>query len=327
MDSMCQLRSGLPTNQRGSAITIGTFDGVHLGHLAVLEELHRQAENQGLCSVLVTFFPHPLRIVQPEFAPPILTTADEKKDLLAETELSYAVFLPFTSRLARYSPDRFVKEILVEQLDMRHLVIGYDHGFGRGRSGGVDTLRRVGSNLGFQVHVVPAVMLDGNPVSSTRIRRTLLAGDVVGAAEALGRPYSIQGAIVKGEGRGRDLGFPTANVQVTDPDKLFPKPGVYAVRAAFRNPRFLEHRLGVLHLGPRPTFQGSPPSIELHLFEFEGDLYGEPVQVEFCARLRDIRPFSSAEQLIHAIKSDCDEARRCFANNATACKFPDVDLD
>lgn len=296
---------GLPPNHRGTVVTVGTFDGVHRGHWEVLEAVREEAGRVDMPAVLVTFHPHPLQIVRPDDAPRLLTTPLEKKEILAESALDYAVFLPFNHVLKGYPPERFVREILIDRLRMRHLVIGYDHGFGRGRSGDVEMLQEIGERLGFGVHVVGALSANGNPISSTKIRSALADGDVERAAGMLGRPYSLRGPVTRGDGRGHELGFPTANIQVGDPHKLLPREGVYAVCASLRNGALQ----GVLHLGPRPTFQGSPPSVELHLFDFDGDLYGEAVRVDFCARLRDIHHFASQEGLIAAIRDDCDRAR------------------
>ena len=309
------LPPGLPDGHPGTVITVGTFDGVHRGHWEVLEALRGHADRAGLPAVLVTFHPHPLRVVRPDDAPPLLTTPLEKKEILAESGLDYAVFVPFTHVLKSYPPERFVEEILIARLHMRELVIGYDHGFGRGRSGDVDTLREIGARLGFDVHVVQALTADGEAVSSSRIRAALQEGRVVDAARALGRPYSIRGPVVHGDGRGRELGFPTANIRVLGADKLLPREGVYAVTATLRGS---SHR-GVLHLGPRPTFRGSPPAVELHLFDFDRDLYGEEVRVDFCAWLRPIHPFATVDALIEAIREDCDEAVRLFEDGGTAC--------
>lgn len=299
---------GISERHPGTVVTVGTFDGVHRGHWEVLEALREYAGKEGLPAVLVTFHPHPLRVVRPDDAPLLLTTPLEKKEILAESALDYAVFLPFNHVLRGYSPERFVREILIDRLRMKHLVIGYDHGFGRGRSGDVETLREIGSRLGFGVHVVEALRNNGDAVSSSKIRHALSLGDVERAARGLGRPYSLRGPIVRGDGRGKALGFPTANIQVMDPDKLLPKEGVYAVCSALRRGTFP----GVLHLGPRPTFQGSPPSVELHLFDFDDDLYGETVRVDFRARIRDIHRFSSSDELVHAIREDCAAARRAL---------------
>jgi riboflavin kinase/FMN adenylyltransferase len=304
-----RLPGGLPVDGRGAVVTVGTFDGVHRGHWAVLQEICRRAASTGRRSVLVTFHPHPLRIVRPAQAPALLTTPVEKKEILAESGLDWAVFLSFTPVLARYEPERFVREILVERIGVEELVIGYDHGFGRGRSGDVDTLRSLGRELGFVVDVVPPMETDEGPISSTKIRRALAAGEVAQARDGLGRPYSLRGLVVRGDGRGRTLGFPTANLAVPTGDKLIPLEGVYAVRAVLRSGVFQ----GALHLGPRPTFRGSPPTVELHLLDFDGDLYGEHVRVDFIRYLRDVRPFSTVAALVDQMKEDVELARDVLA--------------
>ena len=312
----------LPRDGRPTVVTVGTFDGVHRGHWQVLRQLCARAAELGGRSVLVTFDPHPLRIVRPAAAPPLLTTPIEKTEILAESGVNYAVFLRFTPELAQYPPERFVDEVLVGRLGMTHLVIGYDHGFGKGRSGDPERLREIGAERGFDVQVVPAVELGTEPISSSRVRRAVEAGDMAAAARALGRAYAVRGVVVRGDGRGRQLGFPTANIQVPTPDKLLPREGIYAVRAWLRarGGRSGSVLDGVLHLGPRPTFQGAPPTVELHLFDFEGDLYGEPVRVDFCARLRDIHKYTTVRELIEAISGDAAAARALLSRPATACQ-------
>jgi riboflavin kinase/FMN adenylyltransferase len=295
---------GIPRD-RGTVATVGTFDGVHRGHWTVLREIRQRADATGRRSVLVTFDPHPLRIVRPEHAPLMLTTPLEKKEILAEAGLDYAVFLSFTEALSRYEPRRFVEEILVERLRVEELVIGYDHGFGRDREGDPTTLRDIGDELGFTVDVVPPVAVGAEAVSSSRIRRMLLEGRVSEVIEPLGRPYSIRGIVVRGEGRGKGLGFPTANLAVGERDKLIPPEGIYAVRAVLRRGTFM----GALHMGPRPTFKGSPPSVELHLLDFDRDIYGEDVRVDFIERLRGIEPFTGVDALVDQIRKDVDRAR------------------
>ena len=290
---------------RGTVATVGTFDGVHLGHWSVLEEINRRAAATGRRSVLVTFDPHPLRIVRPEHAPPLLTTPIEKKEILAESGLDYAVFLSFTAALSRYEPRRFVEEILIARLGVEELVIGYDHGFGRDRSGDPDTLRAIGAELGFAVDVVAPVQAGENAVSSSRIRKAVGAGDMAEAHACLGRHYSVRGVVVRGDGRGKGLGFPTANLRVAERDKLIPPQGIYAVRAVLRSGMCR----GALHLGPRPTFKGSPPTIELHLLDFDRDIYGEEVRVDFVEYLREIRPFASVEALVEQLREDVQAAR------------------
>jgi riboflavin kinase / FMN adenylyltransferase len=293
--------------QAGAVITVGTFDGVHRGHWEVLRALSAAAAQRAARSVLVTFDPHPLRIVRPDAAPLLLTTPTEKIEILAQSDVERVAVLRFTPALAALPPGEFVERVLIGRLGMRHLVIGYDHGFGRGRSGDVQTLREIGESLGFDVDVVEPVLTDGGAaISSSRIRTALGAGDVAAAARGLGRPYSLTGTVVRGQGQGRRLGFPTANLDIAHPEKLIPHEGIYAVRAALRD-RFAD---GVLHLGPRPTFAGLSPSIELHLFDFDADLYGHRVRVDFVERVRDIARFESVDALVHAMEADCAEARR-----------------
>ncbi len=306
------LPAGLPRDGRKTVVTIGTFDGVHRGHWEVLSEIRRRAEAVDGRSVLVTFHPHPLRIVRPELAPPMLTTPIEKKEILAESGLDYAVFLTFTPLLAAYTARRFVEEILVERVNVGELVVGYDHHFGRGREGNVEVLKELGEELGFEVDVVGPVGSQGEAISSTKIREALLVGDVETAREGLGRPYSIRGLVVRGEQRGRTLGFPTANLEVRgsgEGGKLIPAPGIYAARGTVRSRTYD----GALHIGPRPTFSGSPPTIELHLLGFVDDIYGEEVRVDFVKYLREVLPFESSQALVEQMKEDVERAREALA--------------
>ena len=300
------LPPALPRDGRPAIVTVGTFDGVHRGHWEVLGEICRRARETGGRSILVTFDPHPLRVVRPEHAPPLLTTLGEKREVLAESGLEYVVFVPFTRTLQRYPARRFVEEILIGRIGMKELVIGYDHGFGRDREGGVETLREIGREMGFAVDVVEAYQLEGEPVSSSRIRRLLGEGDAATAARLLGRPYWLEGVVVRGEQKGRELGFPTANVEVGNPEKMLPREGVYAAYGWVGGARVP----GLLHLGPRPTFPGFSPTVELHLLDWSGDLYGRHLRVEVVDRIRDIRPFPSVPALVDAIRGDERDGRR-----------------
>jgi riboflavin kinase / FMN adenylyltransferase len=300
------LPSALPRDGRPAIVTVGTFDGVHRGHWEVLQEICRRARATGGRSILVTFHPHPLRVVRPEHAPPLLTTLAEKREVLAESGLEYVVFVPFTRTLQGYRARRFVEEILLGRIGMNELVIGYDHGFGKDREGSVETLRQIGREIGFAVDVVEAFHAEGEPVSSSRIRRLLAEGDAAAAARLLGRPYRLEGVVVRGEQKGRELGYPTANVEMSDPEKMLPKEGIYAAYGRVRGERVP----GLLHLGPRPTFPGFAPTIELYLLDWSGDIYGDHVRVEIVDRIRDIRPFSSVDALIEAMRGDEREGRR-----------------
>jgi riboflavin kinase/FMN adenylyltransferase len=304
------LPSGLPRDARPAVVTVGTFDGVHRGHWEVLQEIGRRARRVGGRSILVTFHPHPLRIVRPEVAPGLLTTPAEKREILAESGLEYVVFVPFTRTLQQYPARRFVEEILLGRIHMDELVIGYDHGFGKDREGTVDTLREVGNELGFGVDVVEAFNVGGGAVSSSRIRALIAAGDVASAAPLLGRNYSLQGVVVQGERKGRELGYPTANIEVGDPDKLLPREGIYAAYGWVDGRRVP----GLLHLGPRPTFAGFAPTVELWLMDFSGDLYGQRLRVELVQRIRDIQPFTTVPALVEAIREDERVGRRILGN-------------
>jgi riboflavin kinase / FMN adenylyltransferase len=304
--------TGLPPLPCGSIITVGSFDGMHLGHQAVLREIADRARAGGRASVLVTFEPHPLEVVNPQAAPPILMTGPERGEFLAQTALDYVVLLHFDRRMAGLSPEEFVRGILLERCQMKELVIGHDHGFGRGRSGDVETLQRLGATLGFEVDVVRAVDVGGQHVSSSRIRRAVAGGDLASAAAMLGRPYRVSGRVVEGERRGRRLGVPTINLGDIPPQKLLPPDGVYAVRVEWRGGR----AGGMMNQGARPTFQDGRRALEAHLFDFDGDLYDEWVRLEWIERLRDIRSFASVDALKQQL--DRDRIRALSALSAAA---------
>lgn len=291
-----------PFPPRTSAVTVGTFDGVHRGHQQVMHELSRVASDRRERSVLVTFDPHPLKIVRPAEAPKLLTTRAEKQAIIRSFGIHDIAFVPFTYELSQYDPGRFVREILVGHFGLAHLIIGYDHGFGRGRSGDVETLIQIGRELGFGVDVVEPYQIDGDNVSSSKIRARLLEGAVAAAADGLGRPFTLHGMVERGDARGRALGIPTANLRVDDPDKLIPKAGIYAVRTD-RGP-------GVMHIGPRPTFETAAPSLEVHIFDYQGDLYGQDIRVSFCEWIRDIEKFDSVDELVAAMHADVEIGRR-----------------
>lgn len=299
--------------RRRTTITVGTFDGVHRGHQEVLHEIVRRARAAGRASVLVTFEPHPLEIVAPERAPKLLTTPEEKLELWPLFGLDYVHVLAFTAELRQMSPERFVREVLVDRLRVGELVIGYDHGFGKDRKGDVETLRRLAAELGFTVDVVGAVAVGEGIVSSTGTRRAVEAGDLAEAGRALGRPYSVLGRVTRGEGRGHALGFPTANL-VTDPRKCLPPAGVYAVRAE------IEGRLwpAMANLGGRPTFGDDLEILEVHVIDWPGSpLYGARLVVEFVHRLRDVRRFEDPAGLVAQLERDRDRARAILEPEAS----------
>jgi riboflavin kinase/FMN adenylyltransferase len=307
--------SGLPPHVGATVVTVGTFDGVHRGHRDVIERLVRRAQALSVPSVLVTFEPHPLEVVNPAAAPLLLTLHDEKLEVLAETGLDYVAVIPFTASLAAYSAEEFVELVLRRCFRLRELLIGYDHGFGRQRAGNVSVLKQLGERDGFKVDVVePVSTAEGLSVSSTSIRRAIAGGDLIRAGEALGRSYSVSGKVVPGAQRGRTIGFPTINLGPPRPRKLLPPEGVYAVRVQTPS----GPNGGMMNLGPRPTFGDSATSLEVHLFDKSGDLYGEQVRVDFVARLRETRKFASVEQLTNQLTHDERDARNALTLQLSA---------
>ncbi len=298
----------------GAVVTLGTFDGVHRGHQAVLAEVTRRARSSKLASVLVTFEPHPLAVVNPPAAPKLLTLPDEKELVVAAAGIERFVLMPFTPAVAQLDAAAFVRR-LCDEYAMRELVMGYDHGFGRGRAGDAALVQRLAQTQNFAVAVVDAVRDDGQPISSSVIRSGVAHGDLDSALRWLGRPYAIRGKVVRGAGRGRSIGIPTINLEPPDPRKLLPPDGVYAVRV-----RILESGTtilapdskilgGMMNQGPRPTFGEETRTLEIHLFDFDGDVYGETVYVEWVRRLRAVQAFPSRDALVAQLERDRQAAR------------------
>jgi riboflavin kinase/FMN adenylyltransferase len=298
--------SGFPQLAGGSVVTVGTFDGVHIGHRDILRHLHARADATGLPPVLVTFRPHPLAVVNPSAAPMLLSPDGEQLDALADSGPLLVAVLPFTAELARFSAAAFVEHVLLDRYNMRELVIGYDHGLGRGREGDAATLTDLGKRRGFRVEVVSAA-LDGTgvPVSSSAIRTAVAHGALEPARRLLGRPYGFRGVVVPGQQRGRALGYPTMNIELASPRKLLPPEGVYAVRAQMARGTFD----GMMNLGARPTFAEFDRTLEVHIFDASEDWYGEAVSVDLVRRLRDTTRFDSVEALVAQLGKDAADAR------------------
>jgi riboflavin kinase/FMN adenylyltransferase len=303
-------RLALPAPLEASAVTVGTFDGVHRGHQDVAARLVAQARAEGRCATVVTFDPHPLEVVNPSAAPPLLTTREEKLAALAATGVDAVVVLPFTPALAAMSAEMFVEEILCRRCRMASLLVGHDHGFGRDRMGDAAVLQSLGALRGFTVTLVPPVQGgDGHPVSSTAIRRAVAGGDLGRAADGLGRPYGVSSTVVHGEKRGRALGFPTVNLAPIPLRKLLPPDGVYAVRVRLPGGEYG----GMLNLGGRPTWDEPERRLEAHLFDVTGDWYGAPVAVRFLRRLREVRRFADADALRAQLQIDEALARAALS--------------
>lgn len=289
----------------GTVASVGTFDGIHRGHQAVLAEIVRRAREGGRTSLLVTFDPHPLEVVNPSAAPRLLTLPDERQALVTAAGVDRVEVVAFTPELARVAPEEFVRDVLRARFGMEELVLGYDHGFGRGRTGDLELVRRLAHEDGFAVDALPAVTDNGQPISSSLIRTAVAHGDLSSATRWLGRPYSLTAAVEHGAGRGRTIGVPTINLAVVDPRKLLPPDGVYAVWVSAAGRRWG----GMMNQGARPTFGVQARGLEIHLFEFRGDLYGETVTVEWVRRLRDVQTFPSRQALVDQIERDAQAAR------------------
>ena len=302
MKVLDSLEAAEPIEAGPVAATIGVYDGVHLGHRRVIEETVRSAERIGGASAVISFDPHPLRLLSSS-PPPLLTSRGQKIRLLAELGIDYCVLLPFTNRLALEEPEDFVTGRVMRAMNLRSVCVGPRFAFGRHGRGNADLLRELGARCGFDVTVVEGVRVRGRHVSSTAVRRMIAEGDLAGAALFLGRPYAVEGRVGKGKSLGRKLGVPTANLD-TDGAAL-PPPGVYAARALWKGAL----RDGILNIDPAMR-------VELHLFDFNGDLYGEVVEVIPGERIREERKFRRVEDLAAQIRSDIEIVRRILHNRA-----------
>ena len=304
----------LPENPppEGVILTVGTFDGLHRGHQKLLGELVAHAREVGRLSAVLTFHPHPRVVLQAEPAPTYLLPLEERRRMLSEMGVYLLIILPFTRALADTSAEAFVAE-LCTRLAMRELWVGRDFALGRGREGNVHTLQALASRLGYTLHIVEPVYENGKPISSTRIRGLLAEGAVDRAAELLGRPYAVEAEVIHGAERGRRLGFRTANLRLP-PECAAPADGVYAVWAVVEGHL---RRGAIANIGIRPSFDAGARLLEVHIFDYEGDLYGKRLRVEFVKRLRPERRFEAVEALIAQVRQDIEEAR-CILQAAVA---------
>jgi riboflavin kinase/FMN adenylyltransferase len=296
-----------PEDCRRGAVTVGNFDGVHRGHAALVAELRRRADAAGGHAVALTFDPHPLELLRPELALPPLSTMDDRCRWLRDAGADHVVVLHTTAALLGLTAADFFKEVLQRRFEVRALVEGTNFGFGRGRGGNVGTLAELCAPAGVALTVVPPVMVEGQEVSSSRVRAALPAGAVEEVGRLLGRPYRLHGTVGRGAGRGRLLNFPTANLEQLE--NLAPGDGVYAVRVEAAGKTWA----GAANVGPNPTFGEKARKVEVHLIDFAGDLYGAPLAVDFVRRLRDTRPFGGAAELAAQLGRDVEQARQAIS--------------
>ena len=291
-----------------AVITIGNFDGVHIGHQALFHEAIEKAETLGGTSVAMTFEPHPLRVMKPNNHPPLITLYEQKSELIERTGIDVLICVPFTLEFAALSAEQFVRDLLVQKIGMKAIVVGQDYNFGKNRQGDLDLLKSYGPEYGFEVIVaawIKSARALADRVSSTRIRELVTDGLMAQAEKMLGRNYQIRGRVVTGRDRGgKLLGIPTANINLHD--ELCPKTGIYAVTVECRSKKYN----GVANIGYSPTFDDHEFTVEVHIFDFDNDIYGEKIRVNFIERIRDEKKFSNIAELIDQIKRDIIAARK-----------------
>ena len=283
-----------------SIVTIGTFDGVHLGHQQILKQLIDTSRKSKLKSVLLTFFPHPRMVLQPDISMRLIQTIQEREKALQKTGLDYLVIHPFSTEFSRLSADDYVKQILVEQLNVRKVVVGYDHRFGRNRTASLEDMYHYADIHEFEVIEINAEKIESTAVSSTKIRQAIDEGNIELANTYLGHSFTIEGMVINGDKRGRELSYPTANIDLQNQHKIVPKQGVYLVKSKLKG-RVV---YGMMNIGTKPTFDTTMPSIEVHFLDWNGDLYGQALQVELLKWVREERKFSSVEELQTQIQAD-----------------------
>ena len=297
------------TTQQPTVLTIGTFDGVHLGHQKIVERVVTNARQEGLLATVFTFFPHPRMVVQHDKGLKLIHTLEEKKQLLQQLGVDLLVVQPFNEAFAQLTAEEFVSTILVQHLNVKKVIIGYDHRFGRNRTANIDDMRLFGEKYGFAVEEISVQEVDEVSVSSTKIREALNKGDVTTAEHYLGTPYSLTGRVVHGLKLGRTLGYPTANIQVTEDYKLIPKDGVYAVYSYIGSRKVY----GMMSIGKNPTIEGKGASIEVYFFDFNGDLYDQKLTIEFVQYLREEQKFATIDLLKKQLQDDETAARKAIA--------------
>ena len=303
-------------SDEASIVTIGTFDGVHLGHQQILKQLIDTSQKSKLKSVLLTFFPHPKVVLQPDISMHLIQTIQEREKALENTGLDYLVIHPFSIEFSRLSADDYVKQMLVEQLNVRKVVVGYDHRFGRNRTASLEDMYHYADIYDFEVIEIDAKKINSTAVSSTKIRKAIDDGNIELANNYLGHPFTIEGTVVHGDKRGRELSYPTANIDLQNQHKIVPKQGVYLVKSKF-NDRVV---YGMMNIGTKPTFDKTMPSIEVHFMDWNGDLYGQEIQLELLKWVREERKFKTVKELQTQIQMDEQNCRSSIPTSHVSYK-------
>lgn len=296
-----------------TAVTIGTFDGVHLGHKSILKRLVQTAKEDNLESVVLTFFPHPRWVLQQSSELKLINTIDERKALIEECGLNHLVIHPFTKEFSRLTAEEYVEDILVKNLNVKKFIIGYDHRFGRNRNADITNLREFGEKFNFDIEEISAKEINDVAISSTKIRKALNNGDVEIANEYLGYHFMVSGTVIPGKAIGRTLGFPTANLQVSETYKMIPGNGIYIVQSQIDSKKVY----GVTSIGTNPTVGGTEKTIETHFLDFEADLYGKSLTLEFLKFIRPEKTFDTLERLQQEIENDVIAAKRYLKDRGT----------
>jgi riboflavin kinase/FMN adenylyltransferase len=286
--------------KKSAILTIGTFDGVHIGHQKIISNLVVKARKEDLCAVVLTFFPHPRMVLQKDIQLKMIDTMEEKRKLLEKLGVEFLIVQPFTLEFSRMTAIQYTRDILVNGLGISRLIIGYDHRFGRNREATINDLKNFGLDYDFTVEEIPAQDLESIAVSSTKVRNTIISGEIKKANQYLGRPFSLSGTIVKGDKIGRKIGFPTANLFIEEEYKLKPQNGVYLVQCHLNNLKYF----GMMNVGKRPTVSGKETQIETYFFDFNGDLYGKKLNINLLEKIRDEQKYDSMESLRSQLSVD-----------------------
>ncbi len=299
-----------------NVLTAGTFDGVHRGHRFILDALKKLAQQHNGVATVVTFEPHPQIVLAKKDRPPIkiLTPIEKKIELIQREGVDKLIVIPFTREFSELTSEEYARRILFDTIGLQGVVIGYDHGFGKGRKGGIHTLEQLAAKHHFWVEQLPPVKQNGEIISATAIRQKLMSGHIEEANHLLGYAYTVMGTVIHGDKRGKQIGFPTANIELSNIHQLLPANGVYAASGKVRGKTYA----GMANIGHRPTFNGAHVTVEIHLFDFQEDIYGEPIEISFYKRIRHERKFESVEALIQQLHRDKEVSLDVLAKETIA---------